>query len=254
MRSRRRCSLAICSSSSASRSRRCGDWSVLQQFLVFRLERAQPLAAGGGQGAPAHGGLAHGTHDVHLGGNAVADDAAVAEMETAGAFQLALDQVGQLQVLEQKIQEFPGIDLEGELILAFAAVAGFLAAATALAAGGLLDAVPLLEFLVARVHHVAAAAAAVVEDRLGEVLLRDGDALALFHVLDRAPAHGVVHRLADVAPVAVQEALPVHRALVLAIQAPVDDVAHGFLRKQLQVESYKLKRRLRFGRGAGARR
>ena len=51
-------------------------------------------------------------------------------METAGAFQLALDQVGQLQVLEQKIQEFLGIDLG--FIVAFAAVAGFLATATAL--------------------------------------------------------------------------------------------------------------------------
>ena len=71
-----------------------------------------------------------------------------------------------------------------------------------------------------------AAAAAVMQHRLIDVAAGNADLLAMFHVGDGAPADGFLHRLLDMPTVPLQETLAVHRALVLAIQATIDHVAH----------------------------
>ena len=86
-------------------------------------------------------------------------------------------------------------------------------------------------FLVAGMHHLAHAAGAVAEDRLGHVALGQRDVGAFLDVADAAVAHRLAHRVADLVAVAAQEALAVADRLVLARQAPVDDlVEHGPLR------------------------
>src|SRR5690606_8530747 len=82
------------------------------------------------------------------------------------------------------------------------------------------------EFLVARVDGGLPPAAAVVQHRFVDVAAGNADLLAVLHVGDGAPADGLLHGLLDVLTVTPQEALTVHRALVLAVQTPVDDVAH----------------------------
>src|SRR5690606_23609809 len=67
---------------------------------------------------------------------------------------------------------------------------------------------------------------AVVQHRFVDVATRNADLFAVFHVGDGTPADGFLHRLLDMPTVALQEALAVYRALVLAVQTTVDDVAH----------------------------
>ncbi|MDT4870844.1 hypothetical protein FQZ97_1059390 [compost metagenome] len=82
------------------------------------------------------------------------------------------------------------------------------------------------EFLVARVDDGLPAAAAVVQHGFVDVAAGNADLFAVFHVGDGAAADRLLHGLLDVITVTSQEALTVHRALVLAVQTPVDDVAH----------------------------
>ncbi|MNY10340.1 hypothetical protein D3C86_1433140 [compost metagenome] len=180
-------------------------------------------------------GRAQGTHDVQPRGGALAADAGAHGLEAVHAGQVLLHQVGQGQVLEHEVEELLLGDLEDEVVLALAGVAGLaLAGTAATAAGGPRDALAGGELLVAGVDDGLPAAAAMVQHRLVDVARGDADLLAVLHVGDRAPADGLLHRLLDVVAVPSQEALAVHRALVLAVQSSVDDVTHGVLRCGLE--------------------
>jgi len=98
------------------------------------------------------------------------------------------------------------------------------------------------ELLVAWVHDGLLAAPAMVQHRFIDVPSRNADLFAMFHVHDGTAAHGLFDGLLDVFTVTPQEALAVDRALVLAVQASVDNVAHGPSGswEQLQATSFRL--------------
>ncbi|MCY1444464.1 hypothetical protein D9M71_609370 [compost metagenome] len=75
------------------------------------------------------------------------------------------------------------------------------------------------------------AATAMVQHRLVDVATGNADLLAMLHVGDGAPAHCLLDGLLDVVTVTPQKALAVDRALVLAVQASVDHIAHRPLRE-----------------------
>ena len=115
--------------------------------------------------------------------------------------------------------------MKDEIVLAFAGIAGFtLAAAFAATALGPLDLVAGDVFLVARVHHLALAAAAMAEGRLADVALGDVDVFAALHVADAAAVDGAAHRVAHLVLVPAQKTLAVADGLVLARQAPINDL------------------------------
>ena len=189
---------------------------------AFDLAQDRPLQ----RDAPAQA-VAHGALDVDVGGAAVDRIAGALRLEGGGFLQVGLDQVRQLQVLEEEVQELLAGQGEGELVLALAAVAGFLAAAAA-AAGRLVDAVARGELLVAREDALPPSALGiVVEARLADALGRDRDRLAGADVGDLAVLQGLVDGVLDLGPGPAHEALAVDQALVLGIKAPVDEVAHG---------------------------
>jgi hypothetical protein len=124
-------------------------------------------------------------------------------------------------------EEFLARELEDEVVLVLAVLARLaLAGAVATAAERTLDAVSGAELVVAREDLLPHAALAVVQGGLGEVARGDGDLLAILQVADGAAMDGLGHRLADLLLEAAHEALAVHRALVLAVEAPIDDADH----------------------------
>ncbi|MNE40093.1 hypothetical protein D3C80_1340820 [compost metagenome] len=143
---------------------------------------------------------------------------------------MAFDQVGQFQVLEHEFEKFLLGNLEDEFVHALAGIAG-LASPTATTAtlwpgdvfaGG--------EFLVAWVDHGLFATAAVVKHRLVDITTGNADLLAMFHIGNGAATYGLLDGFLDVVTVTPQKALAVDRALVLAVQASVDHIAHRPLR------------------------
>jgi len=82
------------------------------------------------------------------------------------------------------------------------------------------------EFLVAGVNHGLLATTAVMQHRLIDIAARDADLLAMFHIGNGTAAHGLFYGLFDMVTVAPQKTLTVNRALVLAIEASVDHIAH----------------------------
>ncbi len=194
--------------------------------LQFLQRRAQLGPAAAGQRDAPRMGRAQGADDVDARRVAVVADAGADGLEGVGAGDVALDQVGQLQVLEHEVEEFLLGDLEDEVVHAFAAVAGLAAAAAAPAAGWTGDVLAGGEFLVAGVDDGLPPATAMVQHRFVDIAPGNADLLAVLHVGNGTPADGLLDGLLDVFTVAPQEALAVHRALVLAVQTPVDDVAH----------------------------
>ncbi|MNP00781.1 hypothetical protein D3C76_925770 [compost metagenome] len=158
---------------------------------------------------------------------------------------MAFDQVGQFEVFEHEFEKLFLGDLEDELIHALARVAGLATATAAATTLGPGDVFAGGEFLVARVHDGLLAATTVVQHRFIDVPSRNADLLAMLHVHDGAAAHGLFDGLLDVLTVAPQKTLAVDRALVLAVQASVDYVAHGPSGDwmQLQATSFKLQER-----------
>lgn len=96
------------------------------------------------------------------------------------------------------------------------------------------------EFLVAGMNHGLLAAATVVKHRFVDVATGNADLFAVFHVGNGTPADRLFDSLLDVITVTPQEALAVHRALVLAIETSVDHITHRKPSGQLQVVSFKL--------------
>jgi hypothetical protein len=66
----------------------------------------------------------------------------------------------------------------------------------------------------------------MVQHRLVDISARDADLLAMLHIRNGAAAHGLFYGLFDVVTVTPQKTLTVYRALVLAIEASVDHIAH----------------------------
>jgi hypothetical protein len=98
------------------------------------------------------------------------------------------------------------------------------------------------EFLVARVNDGLFAAATMVKHRFVDIATGNADLFAMFHIGNGAAADRLFDGFLDVVTVAPQEALAVHRALVLAIETSVDHIAHrpsGQL--QVKATSCKLK-------------
>ena len=224
MRAMRARSAAMAASSSLMRARTASFFAPATSAfeLFFQLARFGARAGADGD-APADG-AAHRAHHVQVVRRAVAAVAGALALPLGRFGQLRAHQVGQRQVLEEDLHELFLAQLEDEVVLAFAGIAGLaLAAALATAALGPLDAVAADEVLVARVHHLADAALAMAEDRLAHVLLRDVHFLAALDVADAAAVDGALDRLADLLLVPAQEALAVADRLVLARQPAIDD-------------------------------
>ncbi len=156
---------------------------------------------------------------------------------------MTFDQVGQFEVLEHELQEFFLGNLEDEVVHALAGVAG-LAAAAATASAALRpgDVFTGGELLVAWVHDGLFAPATMVQHRFVDIAPRNADLLAMFHVHDGTAAYRLFDGLLDMFAVPPQEALAVDRALVLAVQASIYNVAHGPSGswEQLHASSYEL--------------
>ena len=129
-------------------------------------------------------------------------------------FRCRLTRLGSSRSSNKKFQELVLADLKREVVHAFAGVGRLTFTAATTTTIGTRNTIACDELLVARMHDVTMAAAAVTEGRLGHVLTRDHDALATFHVGDAAFLHRFLDRFLDVAPVALQETLSIDRALV----------------------------------------
>ena len=130
-------------------------------------------------------GTAQRAYDIQLGRHPLGAEAGADILEGLGVLEFLAGQVGQFEIVEQKIEEFFLSDLEGELIHTFAVRAGLaLSGALASAALWLGDGVAGHKFLIAGVHHLPFAALAVVEDRFFNVPGRNTDLLAPFYIGD----------------------------------------------------------------------
>ena len=86
------------------------------------------------------------------------------------------------------------------------------------------------ELLVARVNYRLFAATAMVQHGLIDIPAGNADLFAMLHVGDGAAAYGLFYGLFNVVTIPPQKTLTVYRALVLAIEASVDHIAHRPLR------------------------
>ena len=177
--------------------------------------------------APAEA-LAHGAGVVEPGGRAVHGEAGARHLGRLQVLELDLDQVGQLEIVEEQVEELFLGQREGELVLALAVVDA-LAAAPAAAALRLGDLVADLVLLVAGQHVVArAGVAAEREGRLAQALGADRDLLGALGLRDLARLQRVPDGLANLGLGPAQEALAVAEALGFRIETPIDDL-HGLL-------------------------
>ncbi|MDT4840693.1 hypothetical protein FQZ97_745210 [compost metagenome] len=126
----------------------------------------------------------------------------------------------QLQVLEEQIEELGAGQAEGELVYRFPFTR--LGAAFPLPALRPVEGVALGKLAVAGVHHLAVAARAVPESRLGNITGGQVDLAPLVHVLDRAVTDHPVDRLADLVLVTPEKTLPVDGAFIAPVQTAID--------------------------------
>ena len=170
-------------------------------------------------------GVAHGAHEIHVGGRA--GDGQPRALIGVGfdLFQGALDEVRQLQVFEKDIEKLVLRQRELEIVLSLAAIACVFTLAAARSLGWLFNLVPGGEFLVSGMHRFARAFFAVMgKARFSSRLRRDRDFLALVDFLHGAVAQRLVHRFLDLRLGAFQETLTVPKGLALGILAPIDEV------------------------------
>src|SRR5690606_11744671 len=127
-----------------------------------------------------------------------------------------------------EIQKLLLADLEYEIIQPLAVGAG--AAPRAATAGrwpG--NGVAGDEFTVAGQHMGHLAAPAVAERGLVGVPAGDAHFLAAVGVGDAAVAQAVLHRLANLFAVALDKALAVDGAFILAVESAIDEIGHGWV-------------------------
>src|SRR6185369_2955515 len=170
---------------------------------------------------------AHRAYDVQIVGCAVGRKPGALAFPFRRLGQLRADQVGQRQVFKEDLHELFLAQCKGEIVFAFARVAGLtLAGTTPATALGPLDPVATHVVFVAGVHDLPHAALAVVKHRLGDILLRDADFLAALDVADASTVDGALDRLANLVFVATQKPFAIADRLVLAGQPAVDDLEH----------------------------
>src|SRR5687767_8907790 len=193
--------------------------------LLFKLAQLEPRTRAD-RDAPADR-AAHRAQHVQVVRRALGTEAGALALPLGRVGELRADHVRQRQVLEEDLHELLFAQRKGEIVFALAGVAGLaLARAASAAALGALDAVTADVVLVARVHDLAHAALAVVEHRLGHVLLGDAHFFAALDVANAAAVDRALDRLANLRLVAAQESLAVADRLVLAGQTAVDDLKH----------------------------
>src|SRR5690606_16741496 len=167
-------------------------------------------------------------HHVDARGVALLAEAGAHRAEVVGAGQVALDQIGQGQILEHEVEKLFLGYLEDKIILPFTGVGCFAAATGSSAtpfrtghacAGG--------EVPVAGKDPGLAPPGTMVEDRLVYIPRRYADLLSTLDVGNGAPADRLFHGFLDVRLVATQAALAVDPALVLPVQSTVGDITHG---------------------------
>src|SRR5690606_5736807 len=142
----------------------------------------------------------------------------------AQVFQLRLDEVRQLEVVEKEVEELLPRQAENEIILAFPVGAAFLAPASG-AAFRFPDDVSDLVLPVAGEHEVALARVrAEREARLTQSLRADADIFAPIDLGDLAAPQGVADGLTNLSLRATKKALTVPKTLGLGIETTVDDV------------------------------
>ncbi len=123
---------------------------------------------------------------------------AVAEVTTLDEFirlrilELFANQVREFQVLEHEVEEFLLVELEDELIHAFALVAGLATRATATAAGTVY-AITANEFLVTGQDATLLAALSLVKYGFRNILFRNRYLFATIHVRDAAFAYRIAY-------------------------------------------------------------
>ena len=66
----------------------------------------------------------------------------------------------------------------------------------------------------------------MMEHRLVDIAARNADLFAMLHVRNGAPTDRFFDGLFNVVAIAAQETLAVYRALVLAVEASIDHIAH----------------------------
>ena len=164
---------------------------------------------------------------IEAGGRTVGGEACPRRFRSLQVLQLDLDQIGQLQIVEEKIEELFLGQREGELVLSLAVRAAAAATATT-AALRLRDLVADLILLVARQHVVVhAAIAAEAEGGLAQALGADGDLLRAFGLRHLARLERVLDGLADLGLGPAQEPLAIAEALGFRIEPPIDDLHHA---------------------------
>ena len=150
------------------------------------------------------------------------------QIDCGRVLQRLLDQIGQLEVLEEHVEELFLGQRELERVLA-RAVGAALAATAVTAALRARDFVATHIFLVARNDMVAAPGApAVMENRLGDAARRDGDLLTMLDIGHFALTQRILHRPLDLGSGALQEPLAVAEALALRVLAAIDNVHRRF--------------------------
>ena len=129
---------------------------------------------------------------------------------------MGFDETRQFEIVEEILHEFFAAQLEHEVVLTLAFVAGLIAPASAAAALRALDLVAADVVGIARMHHFPLAAGAMPERRFRNVLARDGDALGVLNILDAAIAHGFRNGATNIVLNATQKTFAIRNALVLA--------------------------------------
>lgn len=171
-------------------------------------------------------GRTQGADDVDPRRVALVADPGAHGLERVSPAEIAFHQIRQFEVFEHEFEEFFLSDLENEFVHALAGIASLAGTASAATSRWPGDVFAGSEFLVAGVNHGLFAAATVVKHRFVDVATGNADLLTVFHVSDGTPADRLFDSLLDVITVTPQEALAVHRALVLAIETSVDHATH----------------------------
>jgi hypothetical protein len=199
------------------------------QRVQFSLKLSQRLSLACTQCNASCHRRTHGTNHAEIRRVSYTTEAGLHPFELLQSGQLPLGQVGELHLVEKQVQEFLLIDLEDELIHAFAGVARFAGAGATTPALGALEAVANGVFLVPGENMGIASAGAVVKGGLASIPRGDGDFLALVAVEDSAAAQFFTHGLLYLRPVAPQEPLSVYSAFLLRVFAPIDQERHTSL-------------------------
>src|SRR5258708_9278371 len=190
---------------------------LLFEFVEFVDERRAE------RNAPAER-AAQRAHDVDVVRRAFGGPARTDALPCRHREQMGFDEPGQFEIVEEVLHELVAAQLEHEVVLPFAFVAGAVSAAAPTSAAWARNLVTANVIRVAGVHHFALAAGAVPERWLGNVVARNGDALRVLDIFNATVAYRFGYGATNVVLYATQKAFAICNALVLASQPAVDDL------------------------------